>query len=61
MEEKRQIPKFWPTTESVEQLKETLALLPEMVEDPGFPFGKKELFNMLALQMVDIYERTKAG
>ena len=55
--EKKEIPMFWPTTENVEQLKKTLALLPEMLKDPAFPFGKKELFDVLALQITDIYEK----
>ena len=29
----------------------------EMLKDPAFPFGKKELFDMLALQITDIYEK----
>ena len=57
MGEKKEIPMFWPTTENVEQLKKALALLPEMLKDPAFPFGKKELFDMLALQITDIYEK----
>ena len=28
-----------------------------MLKDPAFPFGKKELFDMLALQITDIYEK----
>ncbi|KPK14242.1 MAG: hypothetical protein AMK69_29220 [Nitrospira bacterium SG8_3] len=57
MGEKKEIPMFWPTTENVEQLKKALALLPAMLKDPAFPFGKKELFDMLALQITDIYEK----
>ena len=57
MGEKKEIPEFWPTIENVEQLKKALALLPEMLKDPAFPFGKKELFDMLALQIADIYEK----
>ena len=49
MEEKKEVPEFWPTIENVEQLKKALALLPEMLQDPAFPFGQKELFDMLAL------------
>ena len=57
MGEKKEVPEFWPTTENVEQLKKALALLPEMLKDPTFPFGKRELFDMLALQITDIYEK----
>jgi hypothetical protein len=56
MGEKKEIPMFWPTTENLEQLRKTLDLLPEMLKDPAFPFGKKELFDMLALQITNIYE-----
>jgi hypothetical protein len=55
--EKKEVRMFWPTTENVEQLKKALALLPEMLKDPEFPFGKKELFDMLALQIAAIYEK----
>ena len=61
MKEKKEIPMFWPTTENVEQLRRALALLPEMLKDPAFPFGKKELFDMLALQITDIYEKYYSG
>ena len=61
MGEKKEIPMFWPTTENVEQLKKALALLPEMLTDPAFPFGKKELFDMRALQITDIYEKHYSG
>jgi len=57
MGEKKEVRMFWPTTENVEQLKKALALLPEMLKDPAFPFGQKELFDMLALQITDIYEK----
>ena len=48
---------FWLTTENVEQLKKALALLPAMLEDPAFPFGLLVVFDMLALQITDIYEK----
>jgi hypothetical protein len=57
MEERKEVPMFWPTTENVEQLKKALALLPDMLKDPAFPFGKKDLFDMLALQITRIYKR----
>ena len=57
MGKKKEIPTFWPTTENVDQLKKALARLPEMLKDPAFPFGKKELFDMLAVQINDIYEK----
>jgi hypothetical protein len=57
MRERNEISMFWPTTENVEQLKKALVLLPEMLKDPAFPFGKKELFDMIALPRTDIYEK----
>jgi hypothetical protein len=57
MAERNEISMFWPTTENVEQLKKALALLPEMLKDPAFPFGKKELFDMISLQITDIYKK----
>ena len=57
MEEGNQIPRCWPSTENVDQLKEILLLLPEMAEHPEFPFGKKEIFDLLAMQIVGIYEK----
>ncbi len=58
MEEKKQVPRFFYKAESVDQLKEALNLLPHMVEHPEFPFGKEDLFTMLAAGIKKVYQTT---
>jgi len=53
---KRQVPEFFYKTESIDQLKEILDLLPHMVEHPEFPFGREDAFTSLAAFISHFYQ-----
>jgi hypothetical protein len=43
----------------IEEIIQTLALLPQMYEHPAFPFDMKGSFQLLALQIKRLWESTE--
>ena len=54
----RKVSHFWHNA-PIEEIIDALALLPKMYEHPAFPFDKKDLFEMVALQIQTLWEKTE--